>query len=106
MSTLERPGAERPRSKSAFSFKSDKSHKSHNSKGAIKTEARPVHNRNHSKDEHKPHFHTKADPNSAMNEVQPSTLSPSPWLAMSSPLSRVTCAMPHDSDLHVQLILY
>jgi len=70
MSTVERPG-QRPRSKSTFSFKSDKSHKSRDSKGAIKQDVKSVHQRHHSKDEHKPHFHTKADPNSAMSEAQP-----------------------------------
>lgn len=52
----------RPRSKSTFSFKSDNSRHS------------AGHERSSSYGENKPHLHaaTKADPNAAMNESQPS----------------------------------
>lgn len=70
---MERPQEARPRSKSTFSFKSNKSHDSH----GVRNETHHGHQRHSSKDEHKPHFGptTKADPNAAMNEVQPSMFS-------------------------------
>ncbi|KAF2009833.1 hypothetical protein BU24DRAFT_414295 [Aaosphaeria arxii CBS 175.79] len=70
----QRPDQQRPRSKSTFSFKSDKSHGSN-----------PNHDKHHhhlphhhhiresAEDKRKSHLtpHTKADPNAAMTEVQP-----------------------------------
>jgi hypothetical protein len=77
-STAARPQG-RERSKSSFSFKSHKSHGSHKSGDY---EHGIHHQRTGSKDkdhyhEVKPHFTpaTKADPNAAMNEVQPSMFS-------------------------------
>jgi hypothetical protein len=67
---MDRPQQQRPRSKSTFSFKSHKSNGSHNTDHDKKSH----HQRTSSKDhEHKQHLGgtTKADPNSAMNELQP-----------------------------------
>jgi hypothetical protein len=72
MSTDQRPPQGRQRSKSTFSFKSHKSHGSH--KSDFEHRVQHHHQRTSSKDhEHKQHFTptTKADPNAAMNEVQP-----------------------------------
>lgn len=63
----------RPRSKSTFSFKSQNSHSNdHERKNSSSAHERKV------SDSHKPHLTTtgKADPNAAMNEVQPSALDP------------------------------
>jgi hypothetical protein len=56
----QRPIQQRTRSKSTFSFKSDKSHDSHGNKKQYEGEKQHL------------HASTKADPNAAMNEVQPS----------------------------------
>ena len=88
MSTSERPQQGRERSKSTFSFKSHKSHKSHGSRKSDfehgVNQQQSHHQRTSSKDhDQKPHLHaaTKADPNAAMNEVQPSM--PAPLLSIS-----------------------
>lgn len=65
---MERP-QQRPRSHTTFSFKSDKSHGSN-----PKNEKNIGQHQRQSSGEQKAHLHaaTKADPNAAMNEVQPS----------------------------------
>jgi hypothetical protein len=64
----------RPRSKSTFSFKSQNSHTSDHNRHEKKNSA-SSHQRKES-DSYKPHLTVsgKADPNAAMNEVQPSML--------------------------------
>lgn len=68
------PQQTRPRSKSTFSFKSQNSHASDPNRNDRKHPA-AGHQRKES-DSYKPHLTAtgKADPNAAMNEVQPSTL--------------------------------
>jgi hypothetical protein len=76
MSVMERPQT-RPRSKSAFSFKSDKSHGS--GKHSTKEPLRESPN-----EKRRSHFtaNSKANPNAAMNEVQPSMSRPTPILKL------------------------
>jgi hypothetical protein len=65
------------RAKSTFSLKSDPSKK--------ESKKESKHERQLSDDKNKPHFNlqSKADPNAAMSEVQPSTSSLSPSMARS-----------------------
>lgn len=73
----------RPRSKSAFSITSDKSN--HSRRSADKEKLRESHD-----EKRKLQFSntTKANPNAAMNELQPSMLSPS-RLSGSSPYTNI-----------------
>lgn len=63
---MDRPTHSRARSKSTFSFKSDKSSSSAGKKEKLEETAAEKANRHFAKE-------SKADPNAAMNEVQPST---------------------------------
>lgn len=69
---------QRPRSKSGFSFKSEKSDKSH---GSGRPKVKDLHET--SAEKHKRHLSdtSKANPNAAMNEAQPSICSPAPAIA-------------------------
>ena len=65
---------QRPRSKSGFSFKSEKSDKSHGADKVHKPHIKDLHET--SAEKHKRHLsdHSKANPNAAMIEAQPSAL--------------------------------
>lgn len=74
MSAMDYHTNQRPRSKSGFSLKSERSNKSHVSEKVNRPKIKDLHETHAEK--HKRHLSdtSKANPNAAMEEAQPSTL--------------------------------
>lgn len=85
---------QRPRSKSGFSFKSEKSDKSHGSDKIHRPKIKDLHESSVEKHKRQLSGTSKANPNAAMEEAQPSALRARPSPRRNAPLIASQQSLP------------